>query len=203
MAFVVKVRDPEGLCCLQRVVPTTLASAVVETALQQRRSAMSSLGDAGKWELRMEDGTLVPGDVEVGLFCERGSLVHLRHAPSSLIEERGDSGGTSSSSSSGSSSSGGGTTEWLRLNVGGTTVVTSRATLCRDPDSMLAKMFGSAWQPSRTDETGAALLDLDARYFGAILNFLRCGALAMDPGLSVEGVRATAAFLQVKVRRQD
>jgi hypothetical protein len=195
MAFVVKVRDPEGLCCLQRVEPTTLASAVVETALQQRRSAMSSLGDAGKWELRMEDGTLVPGDVEVGLFCERGSLLHLRHAPSSLIEERGDSGGVSSSSGSG-------TTEWLRLNVGGTTVVTSRATLCRDPDSMLAKMFGSAWQPSRTDETGAALLDLDARYFGAILNFLRCGALALDPGLSVEGVRATAAFLQVKVRRK-
>jgi hypothetical protein len=189
MAFVVKVRDPEGLCCLQRVTPTTLASTVVETALQQRRSAMSSLGEAGKWELRMEDGTLVPSDVEVGLFCERGSLLHLRHAPGSLVEEKTDSG----------SSGGGGTTEWLRLNVGGTMVVTSRATLCRDPDSMLAKMFGPAWQPSRTDETGAALLDLDARYFGAILNFLRCGSLALDPGLSAEGVRATAAFLQVKV----
>ncbi len=85
----------------------------------------------------------------------------------------------------------------MRLNVGGTAMVVSRATLCRDPDSMLARMFGS-WQPSRTDESGATLLDLDARYFGTVVNFLRFGSLALDPGVSAEGVRATAAFLQVK-----
>ncbi len=42
------------------------------------------------------------------------------------------------------------------------------------------------------------MLDLDPRYFVPILNFLRFGTLALDAGVSVEGVRVTAAFLQVK-----
>ncbi len=78
--FAVKVRDPDGLCCLQTVQANTLASTVVETALLQRRSAAgsgsSSTWEAAKWTLRLEDGTLVPGDVPVGLFCERGTVLH-------------------------------------------------------------------------------------------------------------------------------
>ena len=42
------------------------------------------------------------------------------------------------------------------------------------------------------------MLDLDPRYFAPILNFLRFGSLALDSSVSAEGVRATAAFLQVK-----
>ena len=136
-----------------------------------------------EWDLRLDDGTHVPRDLELGLFCESGSCLHLvrRHGPAHDAAPMAADGPA---------------VDWIRLNVGGKYLVTSRTTLCGDPNSMLAKMFGQ-WPASHTDATGAYMLDLDARYFEPILNYLRWGVLALDPGVSPEGVRATAKFLQI------
>lgn len=117
---------------------------------------------------------------------------------------------------------GGGARCWVRLNVGGRIFSTTRATLCRVPDSMLAAMFrymralvallatadqltlierseDSAMEPSHLDESGAYLLDLDPDYFAPILNFLRFDKLILD-NVSIQGVLETARFLQLTVR---
>ena len=42
----------------------------------------------------------------------------------------------------------------VELNVGGTTYATTRSTLCKHPDSMLARMFEGDLQPSHLDSQG-------------------------------------------------
>ena len=42
----------------------------------------------------------------------------------------------------------------VELNVGGTIYATTRSTLCKDPDSMLARMFEGDLQPSHLDSQG-------------------------------------------------
>eukprot|EP00727_Mastigamoeba_balamuthi_P007697 m51a1_g3548 putative fanconi anemia group m protein (1619) ;mRNA; r:997641-1008800 len=90
--------------------------------------------------------------------------------------------------------------DWVRLNVGGTVFCTTRATLCVDKGSMLAKMFqsGSAFVSSEMDETGAFLLDRDPTYFRPLLNFLRTGRLTLDPDINPDGVLVEAEFFQVR-----
>jgi hypothetical protein len=67
--------------------------------------------------------------------------------------------------------------------------MTSRETLLKDPNSMLARLIdGDSDLISDRDENGAYLIDRDGKYFPPILNFLRHGKLILDSGLAAEGV---------------
>ena len=102
--------------------------------------------------------------------------------------------------------------------------MTTRGTLVsRDPDSMLARMFALSHTPSHAigllpgeepppgqtepggagaegrwnsarDEQGAYLIDRSPTYFEPILNYLRCGDLVLDAGVSPRGVLGEARF---------
>lgn len=86
--------------------------------------------------------------------------------------------------------------DWVTLNVGGRTFSTTRSTLTKDKDSMLAKMFGEDWN-SATDVHGAYLIDRTPEYFAPILNYLRCGVLVIDDGVNAEGVLHEAKFFNI------
>eukprot|EP00741_Cyanophora_paradoxa_P019383 tig00021127_g18711.t1 len=88
--------------------------------------------------------------------------------------------------------------EWIRLNVGGRTFLTTRSTLTVEEDSMLAVLFGGdRWRSSR-DETGAVMLDREPRYFAPLLNYLRTGRIILDPDINPEGVLEEARFFNVQ-----
>lgn len=62
--------------------------------------------------------------------------------------------------------------EKIKLNVGGQIFVTSITTLTKDPDSLLARMFG----PNGTavpEADGSYFIDRDGTYFRYVLNYLR------------------------------
>ena len=63
----------------------------------------------------------------------------------------------------------------VMLNVGGRKYATSRATLSKDPNSMLALMFSKAYSTAR-DQHGNFVIDRDGDTFKYILNFLRDGS---------------------------
>lgn len=68
----------------------------------------------------------------------------------------------------------------VRLNVGGTTLMTSRTTLTAVPNSMLTAMFSGRHVLAR-DDTGAIFLDHQPAAFNAVLNFLRYGTTPESP----------------------
>lgn len=85
--------------------------------------------------------------------------------------------------------------DWIRLNVGGQTFMTTRSTLTAlAPDSMLARMFAGIMPPGPCDESGAYLIDRSPHYFEPILNYLRNGLLIMDSNVNPRGVLAEARF---------
>lgn len=66
----------------------------------------------------------------------------------------------------------------LRLNVGGQIYTTTRATLCKYPESMLGAMFKGdipAWK----DQHGCYFIDRDGNIFKYVLNFLRSSRLSL------------------------
>mmetsp|Transcript_26730 Transcript_26730/g.45093 ORF Transcript_26730/g.45093 Transcript_26730/m.45093 type:complete len:268 (-) Transcript_26730:1823-2626(-) len=65
--------------------------------------------------------------------------------------------------------------EVIKLNIGGTSFTTLRSTVCRFPQTMLAKMFTSDWGAQLLPRTAAGeiFLDRDGVHFRHILNFLR------------------------------
>ncbi|KAG5684133.1 hypothetical protein PVAND_013374 [Polypedilum vanderplanki] len=88
--------------------------------------------------------------------------------------------------------------KWIKLNVGGILFMTSRETLLKDPNSMLARLIdGDSELISDKDENGAYMIDRDGKYFPPILNFLRHGKLILDSGLAAEGVLEEAEFYNI------
>lgn len=88
--------------------------------------------------------------------------------------------------------------QWVRLNVGGTTFVTTKTTLSRDTNSFLARLVrDDSDLISDRDETGAYLIDRDPRYFGPVLNYLRHGKLVLDGLCTEEGVLEEAEFYNI------
>ena len=87
---------------------------------------------------------------------------------------------------------------WVNLNVGGRIFSTTRGTLTAAGDNMLAHMFGSEWQ-SATDASGAYLIDRSPEYFVPLLNYLRCGRLNLDAGVSPINVLEEARFYGLQV----
>lgn len=92
----------------------------------------------------------------------------------------------------------------LRLNVGGRLIWTTRATLCRERDSLLAKFFGAGdekhWhsQSLNTDSTGAIFVNRSGDAFAVVHEWLRSGFLPpeMDRNLRAACV-AEARFWQL------
>ena len=60
----------------------------------------------------------------------------------------------------------------ISFNVGGTAFATSRQTLMKYPDSMLARMCNTD-VPVAKDSNGAYFIDRDPEMFRLILNYLR------------------------------
>ncbi|KAI8797587.1 BTB/POZ domain-containing protein KCTD5 [Biomphalaria glabrata] len=88
--------------------------------------------------------------------------------------------------------------EWVRLNVGGTTFLTTRTTLGRDQKSFLYRLVQEASDLNTDKDTdGAFLIDRDPSYFGPVLNFLRHGKLVMNKDLAEEGVLEEAEFYNI------
>ncbi|GFR57677.1 BTB/POZ domain-containing protein KCTD10 [Elysia marginata] len=67
----------------------------------------------------------------------------------------------------------------IRLDVGGNVFTTSRLTLTRDADSMLAAMFSGRHQVLQ-EEDGTVFIDRDGTHFRYILNYLRDGGVNQD-----------------------
>ena len=63
---------------------------------------------------------------------------------------------------------------------------TTRSTLARDDNSMLARLAAGVWQTAM-DENGAYLIDRDPTYFAPILNWLRHGEIVLDTGVNRQG----------------
>ncbi|XP_076032568.1 BTB/POZ domain-containing protein KCTD5-like [Oratosquilla oratoria] len=88
--------------------------------------------------------------------------------------------------------------EWVKLNVGGTYFLTTRTTLCRDPNSFLCRLVQEDPELNTDkDEAGAYLIDRDPTYFGPVLNYLRHGKLVINKDLAEEGVLEEAEFYNV------
>ncbi len=65
------------------------------------------------------------------------------------------------------------------LNVGGSIFLTSRDTLSKDPESMLAHMFSEALPAAYRDKDGNFVIDRDGGTFKYILNYLRDGSCVL------------------------
>lgn len=76
--------------------------------------------------------------------------------------------------------------EVVELNVGGTPMTTTRATLCRAGEgSMLAAMFSGSWERGhKRDAQGRIFLDADPGCFGRLLSMLRLKAIE-DPAAPI------------------
>ena len=62
----------------------------------------------------------------------------------------------------------------MKLNIGGHYFTTTRQTLTKDPNSMLAAMFSGKFD-MKPAEDGAFFIDRDGTHFRFILNYLRTG----------------------------
>uniref|UniRef100_A0A6B2LAZ8 BTB domain-containing protein n=1 Tax=Arcella intermedia TaxID=1963864 RepID=A0A6B2LAZ8_9EUKA len=82
------------------------------------------------------------------------------------------------------------------MDVGGKVIRTTKATLTKDPTSMLARLFGgSEWSEQQSE---VYRLDCDHRYFRVILNYLRHNELILEDNLSKRGILVLARYLQIQ-----
>ncbi|KAH7711470.1 BTB/POZ domain-containing protein KCTD17 [Aphelenchoides avenae] len=83
----------------------------------------------------------------------------------------------------------------VRLNVGGKIFATTAQTLCKEPDSFLARFCEiDGMQPSVKDTSGAFFIDRDPHYFRIILNYLRSDSVDLEDSVSLETLLAEADF---------
>ena len=95
-------------------------------------------------------------------------------------------------------SSEGGIPKIVKLNVGGQYFTTSRQTLTRDPNSMLAAMFSGRHKQETTGD-GSFFIDRDGTHFRFILNYLRDGELILPEGATfLKELEAEAKFYQLQ-----
>ena len=91
----------------------------------------------------------------------------------------------------------------IRLNVGGVYYTTTKATLCRHPDSMLGAMFNGS-MPTTIDEDGRYFIDRDGSLFLHVLNYLRSARLALpDDFKLLDPLMAEADFFQIEPLIRD
>lgn len=91
--------------------------------------------------------------------------------------------------------------EWIRLNVGGESLVTTRETLtAAEPGSKLAIMFSRGLNDAnlKRDSRGAILLDRDPQYFAALLNYLRYRQVIVNNNVSLIGVLEEARYFEIE-----
>jgi BTB/POZ domain-containing protein KCTD2/5/17 len=79
--------------------------------------------------------------------------------------------------------------------------MTSRETLMRDPNSMLARLVCNDSDLLSDKIEGAYLIDRDSRYFATVLNYLRHGKLILDAGLAAEGVLEEAVRILIDLKK--
>lgn len=88
--------------------------------------------------------------------------------------------------------------ELLQLNVGGVHYTTTRATLCRYPNSMLGAMFNGCLSTTK-DANGHYFIDRDGHLFSFVLNFLRSSQLALPEDFKhLDQLAIEADFYQVE-----
>ena len=86
----------------------------------------------------------------------------------------------------------------VRLNVGGLIYTTSRATLCKYPDSMLGAMFSGDYDVTY-DESGCVFIDRDETIFRHVLNFLRSSKLILPQKFEdCDSLESEADFYQIQ-----
>ena len=86
----------------------------------------------------------------------------------------------------------------IELNVGGRKFTTTRDTLCKDTDSMLAAMFSGDFMPAHQDSKGRVFLDRNGDMFAVILSYLRGEPLQIPDGVVQQrALVAEAHFFQV------
>ena len=86
----------------------------------------------------------------------------------------------------------------VKLNVGGHFFTTSRQTLTKDPNSMLAIMFSGKFD-MKPSEDGTMFIDRDGTHFRFILNYLRSGKLTLPEGsTALKELMEEAEFYQIQ-----
>jgi len=90
----------------------------------------------------------------------------------------------------------GGGGDWVRLEVGGRIIATSRTTLTSCPSSVLARMFrpGATMEPAALSPEGNYRIDCDPDIFAVILNWLRHGQVLLPTNMTQEAVRVVAEY---------
>ena len=92
--------------------------------------------------------------------------------------------------------------EIVYLSVGGTPFTTRRSTLCKVPDSALAKLFtldNGFGEPDK-DKSGAYFLNRNAKFFTWVHDYLlfECRLYDLPPADMIRSVRMEADFLGVE-----
>ena len=86
----------------------------------------------------------------------------------------------------------------IELNVGGRKFTTTRDTLCKDADSMLAALFSGDFMPAQLDSKGRVFLDRNGDTFAFILSYLRGEPLQIPVEVAQQqALAAEAQFFQV------
>ena len=92
--------------------------------------------------------------------------------------------------------------EIVYLSVGGTPFTTRRSTLCRVPDSALAKLFtlGNGFGEPDKDRSGAYFLNRNAKFFTWVHDYLlfECRLYDLPPADMIRSVRMEADFWGLK-----
>jgi hypothetical protein len=84
----------------------------------------------------------------------------------------------------------------VKFNVGGQIFETTRSTLLKYPDSVLATHITPPWQP---DAEGIYFFDRDPNVFGALLGFYRSNILERPPNVSFSFWKAELDFWGITV----